>query len=158
MIPGAQQAGQAKSHIQAGNEEYVSVQVGDQMFGIPVAIIHDVLRGLKTAHVPLAPKQVIGLLNLRGRIIAAVDVRECLGLPPRDARDCSKVMSVIVEHKGELLSLVVDSVGGVIKLPSGEMERPPNNLSAHWRNISSGIYKLDGKLMIIVNINKLLAF
>src|SRR5512139_1000055 len=95
----------------AGNGEqrdYVTMSIGDQMFGIPVLTVQDVLGPQNIARVPLAPPEVAGSLNLRGRIVTAIDVRPRLGLATREGGKAA--MSVVVEYDGELYSLLVDSV------------------------------------------------
>ncbi|HEU5047308.1 MAG TPA: chemotaxis protein CheW [Rickettsiales bacterium] len=139
-----------------GSGEYVTVRVENQLFGIPVLQVQDVLQGLKVTRIPLAKKEVAGSLNLRGRIVIAYDVRERLGLHKIENRDMATVMSVVVEHGGEFFSLIVDSVGEVITLPLSQMEKNPANLSAYWKEVTSGIYKLDGELLVILDIKTLL--
>ena len=95
---------------------FVTMTVANQIFGIPVLKVQDVLGPQRIAHVPLAPVEVLGSLNLRGRIVTAVDVRTRLGLPP--LADNTSSMSVVVEHDNELYSLVVDKVGEVMSSPT----------------------------------------
>src|SRR3546814_8670073 len=110
--------------------EYVSVTVASQRLGIPVLLVQDVLRAQPLTRIPLAPPEIAGSLNLRGRIVTAVDVRTRLGLPPRD-KD-APFMNVVVEHDGELYSLIVDSVGDVLGLTSDTYEsNPVKNGRAH---------------------------
>src|SRR5689334_17114366 len=97
-----------------GPVQYVSLTIGDQMLGIPVLNVHDVLTPQRITRVPLAPGEVAGSLNLRGRIVTAIDVRRRLCLPPRT--DKGPCMSVVVEHSGESYSLIVDGVGEVLTL------------------------------------------
>ena len=90
-------------------QDYVTIHIADQLFGIPVLQVHDVLRGLKLTRIPLAPPEVAGALNLRGRIVTAINVRKRLGLP--DLAIDSEGMSIVVEHHGEPYSLMIDNVG-----------------------------------------------
>src|SRR5215471_18085011 len=83
--------------------QYVSIIIDGQLFGIPVLIVHDVLGPQRITRIPLAPPEVAGSLNLRGRIVTAIDVRLCLGLDKRPAE--MRGMSVVVEHGGEFYSL-----------------------------------------------------
>src|SRR5499427_9289807 len=99
--------------------ELVSVTVADQLFGIPVLQVQDVLGPQRITRIPLAPPEVAGSLNLRGRIVTAIDVRLCLGLDKRPAE--MRGMSVVVEHGGEFYSLIVDNVGEVLTLPAASM-------------------------------------
>src|SRR5262249_19688306 len=94
------------------HRDYVTMSIGAQMFGIPVLTVQDVLGPQQITRVPLAPPEVAGSLNLRGRIVTAIDVRLRLGMPKN--ADGKPPMSVVVEHEGELYSLLVDSVGEVL--------------------------------------------
>lgn len=136
--------------------EYVTMTIGSQWFGIPVLSVQDVLGPQKIAMIPLAPPEVAGSLNLRGRIVTAIDPRVRLGLPPRDENET--VMSVVVEHLGELYSLLIDQVGEVLKLPSSRFEHNPASLDPRWRDISTGLYRLDDRLLIVIDIERLLNF
>lgn len=128
----------------------VSVVCGGQLFGIEVAHVRDVLAPPPMTRVPLAPAGVAGLLNLRGRIVVALDLRTRLGLAaaPGDARR----MSVVVEYKGELYSLLIDSVGEVLRLEGDAAEPNPVTLDPAWRDVSAGIYRLDGALLVELDI------
>lgn len=102
-------------------QEYVTMIIGGQMFGIPVLDVHDVLGSLSLTKIPLAPPEVAGALNLRGRIVTAIDVRKRMALPEREADDPG--MSVVVEHHGEPYSLLIDSVGEVLSLNTDKLEK-----------------------------------
>jgi len=136
-------------------KQFVTIFIAGQMFGVPVLDIQDVLGPQKLTWVPLAPSEVAGVLNLRGRIVTAIDVRKRLGLSPSDVRDS---MSVVVDHQNELYSLIVDSVGEVLNLEANTYERSPATLDALWKELSSGIYRLNKKLMIVLDVSKLLDF
>ncbi len=136
--------------------QYVSITIDGQMFGIPVLIVHDVLGPQRITRIPLAPAEVAGSLNLRGRIVTAIDVRLRLGLIRRPATMGG--MSVVVEHSGEFYSLMVDGVGEVLTLSASEFERNPATLDPRWRDISLGIYRLQDQLLVILDVNRLLDF
>jgi len=133
---------------------FVTMTVANQLFGIPVLQVQDVLGPQRIAHVPLAPAEVLGSLNLRGRIVTAVDVRTRMGLPPLD--DKNEGMSVVVEHDNELYSLVVDKVGEVMSLPQADYERNPSTLDPRWQDVSNGIYRLQGMLLVVLDVARLL--
>jgi purine-binding chemotaxis protein CheW len=116
--------------------------------------VQDVLGPQRIAHVPLAPAEVLGSLNLRGRIVTAVDMRTRLGIDALD--DSSQSMSVVVEHEGELYSLVVDKVGEVMSLPAADYERNPATLDVRWQEVSNGIYRLQGTLLIVLDVARFL--
>lgn len=139
------------------HEEFVTMFIEGQMFGIPVLMVQDVLGPQKITRIPLAPPEVAGSLNLRGRIVTAIDVRMRLRLPKRKPED-GEGMSVVVDMRGELYSLRVDSVGEVLSLPSAKFERNPPTLDPLWREFSNGIYRLDDKLLVVLDVPRLLDF
>lgn len=139
-----------------GSRDYVTVTVEGQIFGIPVLEVRDVLRPQAMTRVPLAPPEVAGVLNLRGRIVTAIDVRCRLNLPPREGED--RGMNVVVEFHGEPYALVFDSVGEVMSLPDEAFERTPPTLNPLWREVSGGIYRLDGRLLVVLEVERLLGF
>ena len=139
----------------ADTEDFVTFVIADQLFGIPVLKVQDVLSSHNITRIPLAPPEIAGSLNLRGRIVTAMDVRLRLGLPPREG-DIS--MSIVAEHEGELYSLMVDSVGEVLALKSSDWERNPATLDPKFREYSLGIYRLDNKLLVVLDVNRLLDY
>lgn len=138
----------------AGSSDFVTMTVADQLFGIPVLAVQDVLGPQRITRIPLSPSEVAGALNLRGRIVTAIDVRSRLSLPPRAADNAG--MSVVVDYKGELYSLIVDAVGEVMSLPADAYERNPVTLDPRWREVSGGIYRLRGKLLVVLEVARLL--
>ena len=136
--------------------EFVTIMLGSQLCGIDVLKVQDVLGPQKITPVPLAPVEVSGLLNLRGRIVTAIDLRRRLGLEERTGDD--KGMSVVVEHDGELYSLTVDSVGEVLRFPVESFERNPATLDAQWRRFSEGVYRLKEGLLVVLNDDGLLDY
>jgi len=136
--------------------DYVTMTIAEQLFGIPVLQVQDVLGPQRITRIPLAPPEVAGSLNLRGRIVTAIDVRLRLGLEsrPRDGHD----MSIVVDHNGELYSLMVDSVGEVLSVSSKHFERNPATLDPIWRDVSNGIYRLNDKLLVVLDVAHLLDF
>lgn len=136
------------------SRDFLTIMIGGQQFGIPVLQVQDVLGEQTVTRIPLAPPQVAGSLNLRGRIVTAVNVRKCLGLPESEAK--VPEMSVVVEYEGELYSLIIDSVGDVLSLQNSEFEQNPPTLDLLWRSVSLGVYRLDGGLLVILDVAKLL--
>lgn len=134
---------------------FVTLSVADQLCGVPVGAIRDVLGEQPITHIPLAPPEIAGSLNLRGRIVTAIDLRRRLGLPP--APPGTPRMSVVAEQGGELYALLVDQVSEVMTLPEEAFERNPPTLSGAWAAHSSGIYRLQGRLMVVLDVARLLA-
>lgn len=138
------------------NEDFVTMTIADQMFGIPVLQVQDVLGNQRITRIPLAPPEVAGSLNLRGRIVTAIDVRLRLGLPRRPGNKPG--MSIVVDFRGELYSLMVDSVGEVLSLSGDDFERNPATLDIRWREVSTGIYRLNNTLLVVLDVSRLLNF
>jgi purine-binding chemotaxis protein CheW len=138
----------------AEGSDFVSVLIGGQLFGIPVLQVQDVINPQRITRVPLAPPEVAGSLNLRGRIVTALDIRTRLGLP--EIAERKPRMSVVVDHGGELYSLMVDQVGEVLSLSAAAFEHNPATLDPRWREVSAGIYRLDAKLLVVLDVARLL--
>jgi purine-binding chemotaxis protein CheW len=131
------------------SSQYATFEVDDQLFGVPVAIVQEVLSFSEYTPVPLAPRAVGGLFNLRGQVIAAVDLRVQLGLPPRDLD--GPAMNVIVRTEDESVSLLVDRIGEVVDLHEDAFEPPPDTLHGPTRELINGAFKLDGRLMLALD-------
>jgi purine-binding chemotaxis protein CheW len=150
----SQQDATSSHVISSAQKDFLTINIEGQMFGIPILQVQDVLGEIKVTRIPLAPPQVSGSLNLRGRIVTAIDVRKCLGLTPIDSLD--KRMSVVVMHDDELYSLIIDKVGDVLTLQDKEFEQNPATLDITWKSISLGVYRLDGQILVILDVPKLL--
>lgn len=138
------------------SQEFVTIRLAEQLLGIPVLAVHDVLNPQQITNVPLAQKWVSGVLNLRGRIVTAIDLRKRMGIAARE--DGENSMSVVVEHKEEPYSLQIDSVGDVMALKTMDFEKNPVTLDPQWRDVSKGIYRLDEELLVILDVERLLDF
>lgn len=139
----------------ANTRDYLTIMIGDQTFGIPILQVQDVLGEQRVTKVPLAPPAVAGSLNLRGRIVTAINVRTCLGLPLLE-KTGGRTMSVVVENQNELYSLLIDKVGDVMSLSSSDFEKNPATLDPQWREVCQGIYRLKDKLLVVLDIPNLL--
>ena len=137
-------------------EEFVTFTIAGQLFGIPVLQIQDVLSSYQITPIPLAPPEIKGSLNLRGRVVTAIDVRLRLGLSARPKE--AESMSIVAENEGELYSLMVDSVGEVLALSQNAYERNLPTLDAKFRAFSDGIYRLDKQLLVVLDVNRLLDY
>lgn len=134
--------------------EYVTVTIGGQLFGLPINRVQDVFMPESLTQVPLSPAEIAGVLNLRGRIVTVINMRERLQLPPRE--EGSGFMAVGIESKGESYGLLIDAVGEVLRLPNDSLERNPANLDRRWAQVSGGVQRLDGQLMVILDVDKVL--
>jgi purine-binding chemotaxis protein CheW len=150
------EAAGSASGFNAETAEFVTFVIDGQLFGIPVLGVQDVLSAHKITRIPLAPPEIAGSLNLRGRIVTAFDVRRRLGLAPWQKGGGS--MSIVVEHDNELYSLLVDSVGEVLALAVSDYEKNPPTLAPRIREYSSGIYRLDDKLLVVLDVETLLKY
>ena len=134
--------------------EYVTVVIADQLFGLPIARVQDVFVPERLTPVPLAPPEVAGVLNLRGRIVTAIDMRRRLDLDRRP--DGQPVMAIGIDTRGESYGLLVDAVGEVMKFPNNACEAKPANLDARWSRVASGVIWLDGQLLVVLDVDRIL--
>lgn len=145
----------ARPGAEAGERQFVTLTLAGQMCGVPVLAVRDVLGEQTIARIPLAPPEVAGSLNLRGRIVTAIDLRRRLRLPP--APPGTRRMSVVTEQGGELYALLVDQVAEVISLPGAAFEPSPPTLPAAWADYSRGVYRLEKTLLVVLDVERLLA-
>ena len=134
--------------------EYVTFTTADQLFGLPIEGVQDVFKPSSITRVPLAGPEIAGVLNLRGRIVTAIELRSRLGLGQRDKG--AVPMAIGIESKGESFGLLVDAVGEVLKLADGEREPNPINLDRNLGRVSAGVYRLDGQLLVVLDIDRVL--
>ena len=134
--------------------EYVTVMLDGQLFGLPISRVQDVFMPDRLTRVPLAPPEIAGVLNLRGRIVTAVDLRLRLGLAPRS--NDRPPMAVGIELKGESYGLLIDAVGEVMRLSNGTREPNPVNLDARLARVSAGVHRLEGQLLVILDVDRVL--
>jgi len=140
-----------------GKDMIESVQLstfmlGNLLFGVNVERVQEVLRYQQMTRVPEAPAVIEGLINLRGQIVTAIDMRRRLELPPR-AQD-QQPMNMVVRTEGGAVSLLVDEIGDGLEADGGLWERPPENLSAAARDLISGVYKLKDRLLLVLDVDR----
>lgn len=136
--------------------EFVTVTVAGQLLGLPISRVHDVFVVSEMTTVPLAPGEIAGLLNLRGRVVTAVSLRRRLGLG--DSSNAERRMAVGLENHGEAYGLLVDEVGEVLKLNPDEMQPNPVHMDRGWVGLSQGVHQLHDKLLIVLDVDAVLAF
>lgn len=138
-----------------GARDYITVFIADQLFGLPVLSVQDVFMPQSITEVPLANDDIAGVLNLRGRILTAIDMRRRLGLPPLD--EGQNTMAVGIEANGESYGLIIDTVGDVLGLDNSTLESNPSNLDPRWAAVAAGVHRLEGRLMVVLDIERVLA-
>jgi purine-binding chemotaxis protein CheW len=134
--------------------QFVSFWINGQLMGIPVNMVQEVLNPQTIAATPLARREIAGLLNLRGQIVTALNLRRRLGLP--DYEKTGESMNVVIRYRNESYSLLVDEVGDVINVQRDAIEPPPRTIDARWKNFAQGVFRLEGRLLLILNVAALL--
>lgn len=137
-----------------GITEYVTAMIGGQLFGLPISRVQDVFMPERLTRVPLASSDVAGVLNLRGRIVTAIDMRARLGLPKNE--DGRPPMAVGVDLRGESYGLLIDQIGEVLRLPEDGKEENPVNLDPRMAKLAGGVHRLDGQLMVVLDVDRVL--
>ncbi|VAX38742.1 Positive regulator of CheA protein activity (CheW) [hydrothermal vent metagenome] len=137
-------------------DQYVSFWLGDQLLGVPVTQVQEVLNAQSIARTPKARSEIAGLVNLRGQIVTAVNLRKRMGLT--DFENDEECMNVVFRFKGESYSLLVDEVGDVIDVPSETLEPVPQTLDDCWKKVTMGVFQLEERLLIILNVEAILDF
>jgi purine-binding chemotaxis protein CheW len=136
-------------------EQLCTFFLGELYFGIEVTRVQEVLRYQETTRVPRAPAVVHGLLNLRGQIVTALDLRARLGLAERS--NGKLPMNVVVRRAGGAVSLLVDEIGEVVEVERRDFERAPETLTGAARELIRGAYKLDRRLLLLMDVEKVAA-
>ncbi len=134
--------------------EYITAVIGSQLFGLPILRVQDVFVPERLTRVPLSPPEIAGVLNLRGRIVTLIDMRRRLGLESEMLTE--QPMAIGVESRGESYALLIDNVGEVLKLDDSSRESNPINLDPRIARVSAGIHRLDGRLLVVLDIDRVL--
>lgn len=133
---------------------YCTFHVAGQFYGIPVEDVREVIMNQSRTPVPLAPPAVLGMMNIRGRIVSAIDMRTVLRLP--DTGRPQEPVHLIVRHQGEEVGLVVDRIGDVLERDPGTREAPPETLGQTERNFIHGVFQLEDRLLLVLDIHRVL--
>jgi len=131
------------------SKQYCTFFVNGLFFGVEVLNVQEVLRYQQMTRVPLAPATVQGLINLRGQIVTAIDLRHRLELPPR--KDESLPMNVVVRGEDGAISLLVDEIGDVVEIADDIFEAPPETLRGVARDLIKGVCKLKERLLLVLD-------
>ncbi len=135
-----------------GSAQYATFFLDGLYFGIEVLKVQEVIRHQTMTPVPLAPTVVRGLINLRGQIVTALDLRARLGLTPRG--DDKLPMNVVVRTPDGAISLLVDEIGDVVDVSSSQFEPPPETVRAKVNGLVTGVYKLPVRLLLILDVER----
>lgn len=134
--------------------QYVTFQVADCLYGVDVARVQEVLRPQPRTPTPLAPATVAGLVNLRGQVVPAVDLRKRLSLP---AREGDEPMMVVVRVGSETVSLLVDRIGEVVTVGPESFAEPPDTLPVALRALVRGAHPLADRLLLVLDVEEAVA-
>lgn len=133
----------------------VTFTLDDRSYGVDVDSVQEVLRGLPRTRIPLAPRALAGLINLRGQVLTAIDLREQLELPARDPG--LEPMLVVIRVAGEPAALLVDTIGAVVDVEPDQFELPPETLTGPSRDLVMGAYKLTDRLLLALDVDRAVA-
>jgi purine-binding chemotaxis protein CheW len=134
------------------SKQYSTFYLNGLFFGVEVLKVQEVIRYQEMTRVPLAPRMIEGLINLRGQIVTAIDLRRRLELPPR--AEGRLPMNVVVRTDDGAVSLLVDEIGDVVEIQDDIYERPPETLNGVARELIQGVYKLKERLLLILDTEK----
>ncbi|MBZ5740171.1 chemotaxis protein CheW [Nocardioides mangrovi] len=130
----------------------VTFTLEGRLYGVDVTAVQEVLRGQPRTRIPLAPESVSGLINLRGQVLSAIELRAQLGLADRDVEQ--EPMLVVVRVADEPTALLVDSIGAVVDVDEEQFELPPDTLTGPSRELVRGAYKLDEGLLLALDVER----
>ena len=140
---------EGKSESGQTSGQFSTFFVADLFFGVDVLRVQEVLRFQQMTHVPKSPGVIEGLINLRGQIVTAIDMRRRLGLPQRAGGQAP--MNIVVRTLDGAVSLLVDEIGDVLDMDSATYERPPQNLDPAAKDLIRGVYKLKDRLLLVLD-------
>ena len=139
----------------ADHRQCVTFRLNEEIYGINVMLVQEVLRVTEIAPVPGAPNYVIGIINLRGNVVTVIDTRMRFGLPPKEMDDSTRI--VIIEAENQTVGIVVDSVSEVVDVYANEIETAPNVGNDETARYIEGVVSRSEELLILVDLNKLLS-
>ena len=133
----------------------VGFQIGRETYGVPITSLHEIVRVPEITAVPDAPEYLEGVINLRGKIVSVMDLRKRFGEKGASLKKRNRIL--VVEHSGRLAGLIVDSATEVLKIPIQDVEPPPAAFQEGGLNCVTGLGKVDGRLVVLLDMSKLLA-
>lgn len=135
--------------------EYMTLNIADQSFALPISDVHDVFTPEHITHVPLSSDVVAGVFNLRGRVVTAINMRRMLGYP--DFHPGHEILAVGIEWGSEQVGLLIDDVSEILTLAASELEPAPANLDPAWIDLASGVFSLERDLLVVLDARKILS-
>ena len=141
-----------KDHHVDKPDGFVTARLANHWFAVPIDAVHEVFLLTRITKVPLSPPGLIGVLNLRGRIVTALNTRQILGFPSRQE---APTIAIGIERGHELFGLAVDEMGDVLTSTRADRERAPSNLDKRWRDLVTGVQRVDDQLVLIVDVERL---
>ena len=132
----------------------VGFQVGRETYGVPITSLHEIVRVPEITAVPDAPAYMEGVINLRGKIVSVIDLRKRLGEKKISSSRSNRIL--VVEHKGRLSGLIVDSASEVLKIPAADVETSPTSFDESRSNCVTGLGKYGGRLIVLLDMTRLL--
>lgn len=144
----------AETDKAGGTRQYATFSVEDLFFGVEVLKVQEVLRFQEMTPVPRAARVIEGLINLRGAIVTAFDMRHRLGLDDRAGDEAP--MNMVLRHDDGAVSLLVDEIGDVIEVSEDDFEPPPETIATTAREMLEGVYKLPNRLLLVLSAEKVL--
>lgn len=136
-------------------QQFCTFFVKDEFFGVPVQQVQEVIRYQEMTRVPLVSHVIRGLINLRGQIVMAVDLRRRLGV--EDRPESHLPLNVVVRTEDGAVSFLVDEIGDVLEVAEEKFERPPETLQGQARNMVRGVYKLQDRLMLVLDTQRVMS-
>ena len=133
----------------------VGFQVGRETYGVPITSLHEIVRVPEITAVPDAPDYLEGVINLRGKIVSVMDLRKRFGDKQASIKKSNRIL--VVEHSGRLAGLIVDSASEVLKIPADAVEAPPAVFQDGGLNCVTGLGKVGGRLVVLLDMSKLLS-
>ena len=133
----------------------VGFQVGRETYGVPITSLHEIVRVPEITAVPDAPDYLEGVINLRGKIVSVMDLRKRFGDKQAKLKRQNRIL--VVEHAGKLAGLIVDSASEVLKIADEDVEAPPAVFQEGGLNCVTGLGKVEGRLIVLLDMTKLLA-
>lgn len=140
------------SNVEKASTKYTTFLIGDCLYGIDVMCVQEAVKSMPITKVPLAPPQVIGLINLRGQVATAIGLREIFKMKPNPSQD---MMNVVCTAENMLLSLIVDEVGDVIEVDLADYETVPSTIVEETRRFLSGVYKTKSQLLSVIDLSEI---